>query len=134
MSYDDIVKILKEYNQTKIQIEILKEDIKTLQKTGYSPINYNYLITKEVEEIEKNKKYKLMVEQTIFLLERKLVIIDKAIETLDFLQQQIIKKRLIENESYYKICDDLHISERYARKLKKKAVLKILDVLLQMEF
>lgn len=126
-----------DYKQIRVQIDILKVDLKTIEMTGVSAINYNtssQAITSNKAEAKKTKEYKAEIEQTIFILERKLAIIDKAMGILNTIQRELITKKLIEDEPYYKVCGDLHVGERYARKIKKKAILRMQEVMSKDEY
>lgn len=129
LNYEETKGMLEDYKKTKVQIEILKQDLKCIQETGHSSIKFDIKDMLSKNNKTDIKKSKDDIEKTIFILENKLLIIDKAIGTLNKLQKDIIIKKVINDEPYYKVCGELFIGERYARKLQKQAILKVQEVI-----
>lgn len=136
MDFDEVKKILEDYQEIKTRIQVLREDLESINRIGISAINFNggyeETVSKPTKiEAKKTAEYKIELENTISLLEKKIIIIDKAVEILPDNYKAFIKMKLIKKISYYQVCTQLHISERYARKIKKRAIQKIVSVVNQ---
>lgn len=125
LNYDQIKEALEHYNTTRTQIGILKDELQSIERTGLSAIGH------EDATLEDKQTYRSELENKIFNLEKKLAIIDKAIGALKQISKEVIIRKVINDEPYYMVCGDLHIGERYARKIKKIAILKMEEIINQ---
>ena len=125
MDYEQIKEALESYNTTRIQIGILKDELESIKRTGLSAMGH------EDTNPEENETYKSELENKMFNMTKKLAIIDKAMGALNQLSKEIIIRKVINDEPYYKVCGDLHIGERYARKIKKRSILKMEEIINQ---
>lgn len=136
MNYDDLQSKIRDYNKIKIQIEILKDNIRAIEIIGIPALKYDIInrngngisdITgkQAIEYEEKKEKFK----KRILVLEEQIIIIEKSRKVLSELENEIIEEVLIEHKPYYKVCESLHISEGYAKRVKKRALKKMLEVL-----
>lgn len=105
---------LKEYKELKIRLSILKDERESLQATGKSIFMQGGFGSKDND--------KSQTDDDIFLLEKRIKIIDDTLASLPELQRRIIECMVIDGEPYIIVCAELYISDGGARKLKKKAL------------
>lgn len=137
MNIKEVENFIEMKPSLEVKLEILQRDLKTIEEIGVSAINYKLVPTKssniskptEKQAIEKAGNTKQKIKRQINLIESKLDIIDKALGVLDSRERKVVTWKLIENKSYYQICADLSISEVYAKKIKRKALIKIKPVI-----
>ena len=132
MRFEEVEELLKNYNSIKLQIYIFKEELSSIENTGVSAINYDFKSspTNEIQRPTENEalyitQRKKQLEMKIFILEKKINIIDRALEHLEDTERDIITMRFIKNEPFYKICLEVHVSERWAREIRRRAITKI---------
>lgn len=133
----NIENMIKEYKEIQVEIDILKEELKSIEVTGISAINYEgvgngktYSISRPVEnEVIQMERIKEDIKDKIFVLEKRLSIIEKALEVLNETERTIIHKQLIDGEPYFTFTGSLHISERTAKRIKKVAISKMARII-----
>lgn len=129
---NEIEDIIKGFKQIKARINILEEERESIQETGISAMSFVevkiksnniYSVTEEtaIENTEKTK----IIENKIYILKKRLNILNEAINSITTLEKNIIVMKLIDDEPYFKICGDLSISKRHAINLKNRALKKI---------
>jgi len=129
----DVEEFLRQYKQMKVQVKIYENEISTYDITGVSSLNFDHVgitgqgnITSPTEqEALKRKEVIEKLAQKITILKSRICLIDLAIKALSDIEQKVVIRKIINQEPYYRMCGDLHISERYAKKIKKEAIEKI---------
>jgi DNA-directed RNA polymerase specialized sigma24 family protein len=129
MEYIEISETLQQYKKIITRIAILKADIEAIEITGISALSFDAREGIEIKWQRKTKKQREDIRLTIILLEQKLKIINMAILILPQLQREFITKKYLEEKEYNKVCYEMNISLRYSRKLKAKAIQKIVEIL-----
>lgn len=114
-----IIDLLKEYKENYTKIKILQKELESLNFIGKTVIIQGTIKTKE------------QISEEIFLLEMRIKIIDEAMSALPELQKKVIERRVIDGEPYFIVCGELHMGERYARQLKKKALQTLERIILR---
>jgi DNA-directed RNA polymerase specialized sigma24 family protein len=107
------------YKEIKTTLGVLKDDQETIKATGKNILN------------GARGKTKKQIDDEVFILSKRIKIIDDALASLPELQRRIIERRIIDGEPYFIVCAELHMGERGARKLKRKA-LQVLERIMQM--
>jgi len=129
---NEIEDIIKSYKEINARINILEEEKESIQETGISAMSFVevkiksnsiYSVTEE-SAIENTRKTKL-IENKIYILKKRLNILNEAIVSLSTLERNIINMKLIDDDPYFKICGNLSISKRHAINLKNRALKKI---------
>jgi len=135
MTYEQLQYKYRNYNKTKIHIEVLKESISGIEITGIPAMSYDFNINNNsyVSDITPKQameyaEKKDNIKKTIKVLENQIIILDLAKKILSCLENTIIEEILIKHRPYVNVCDQLHISECYAKKIKKRALKKMLEV------
>lgn len=105
-----IEELLMGYKELKTTLGVLKDDQETIIKTGKSILNGT------------GGKTKKQIDDEVFILSKRIKIIDDAMSSLPEMQRRIIERRIIDGEPYFIVCGELHMGERGARKLKRKAL------------
>jgi DNA-directed RNA polymerase specialized sigma subunit len=129
MEYIEINETLQQYQKIIARITILKAEIAVIETTGVSAISFDAREGIEIKWQRRTKKQRDEIRITIILLEEKLKIINTAIKTLPELQQNFINLKYLQNKPYYTVCGTLHITERYARTIKAKAIKQIVEII-----
>lgn len=132
LTVKEMEKIIKDYKLIKARIRILKQEKKSINKTGLSAMSFvkvkveNNQIYSATEEmaLENNEKREI-IDNKIYILKKRIEILDEALKSTSYLEENIIRKKLIEQQPYYQICGDLAISKRHAINLKKRGLEKI---------
>lgn len=135
MTYEQLQNKFRNYNNTLIHIAFLKEQINAIEITGIPAMSYEFNITKKAyisditmkQAIEYAEK-KDNIRTTIKVLEQQIIILELVKKLLSPLEKTIIEEILIKHRPYVNVCDQLHISECYAKKIKKKALNKMLEL------
>lgn len=136
MDYEMLQEKIRDYKKIKIQIEVLKESINAIEITGIPAMRYDLVNVKGSyisditfkQAIEYGEK-KDNLKRIILILEEEIIIIDKARKILSDMENAVICEVLIEHKPYYRVCGQLNISEGYAKRIKKRAIKKMLDVM-----
>lgn len=101
--------LLKDYKKDKTTLGILKDEQESRMTTGKGILGTS----------EKSKEE---LDEEIYLLGKRIKIIDDAMASLPELQRRIIQRRIIDRESSAVVCGELHMSESSTRQLKRKAL------------
>ena len=131
MLMSSVENFYEDLNELIAQIEVLKSELISLEATGISAmkldkIGTSYNISKPTEKdalylIER----RVDIENKVIIFEQRLEILQNALKALTSYEYQIIKRKVIDNEPFYRICGDLKISERNARRTKARALIKL---------
>jgi len=111
---NEVEGFLYNYKSIKLAIENLKMELESIKKT-------NNCIEEE------------LLKSRIEHMETKVKQIDKALEILPDVEKEIIQYRYIEGKNYYEFTYKIYKSERQARRLKNKALQKIVIVFFGIE-
>ena len=121
----------EDLNELRAHIEVLKSELYSLEATGISAmkidkVGHSYNISKPTEQdalglIEKRTE----LHQKIIVMQQRVEILDKALVGLTPFEYEIMKRKVIDNEPFYRICGDLKISDRHARRTKARALIKL---------
>ena len=134
MNLRECEELVKEYKQMQVKVKIYEDEIESIEVVGLSSIDFeamaitaNGRISKPTENeaigiAEKKSK----MEKAMYIMRKRIKLVDLAISSLAELEKEVVVRKLIESQPYYRICGDLHISERYAKQIKKQALLKML--------
>lgn len=101
--------LLKDYKKDKTTLGILKDEQESRMTTGKGILGTSGKSKEELDE-------------EIYLLGKRIKIIDDAMASLPELQRRIIQRRIIDRESSAVVCGELHMSESSTRQLKRKAL------------
>lgn len=121
----------EDLHELKAQIEVFKSELFSLEATGISAmkldkIGTSYNISKPTEQdaiklIERRTE----LQNRIIVLEQRVGILENALKALSPYEHEIIKRKVIDNEPFYRICGDLKVSDRNARRAKIRALAKL---------
>lgn len=132
MTLTEIENFIGRYEKLKVRLEVLQEEIETVEETGLSALKFKFVKTKSnsihrpvEEQAIENLSQTEDIRKEIYVLKKQISIIDKVLEGLDELERKIIYSKVIKNKSYGDICREISISEIYAKKLKRKGIIKI---------
>lgn len=134
-----ILKNIKAYEAKIKDIELEISDLKDLQQISVKAINYDNLIKTNnlFSKTEIQAINDLEIQQTIELLEYKkrhferfLKKIQNAINSLNDLERKIIKMKCFENKIWRAITFEVNIEERQCREIKKRALNKISNLII----
>lgn len=137
MDINETEKVIRTYQKLKKRIKILNNELESIKETGISALEFKLggksktntvnRVTENValKNIENTKKLK----KELFVLSKQVEIIDNALDSLDKTEREVIKYKLIEGLTYMDIADELSISVIYAKKLKKKALIKVKKII-----
>lgn len=121
----------EDLNELIAQIEVLKSELISLEATGISAMNldkvgtsYNVSKPTEKDAISLIGR-RIELEKKIIVMEQRLEILQNSLKALSPYEYHIIKRKVIDGEPFYRICGDLKISERNARRIKARALLKL---------
>lgn len=137
MKIKEVERIIREYKKKKARIDILREELESLEATGVSALNFDYRPEKyeikmvkptEDEALELNE-IKDRVNKRILVLEKQIKIVEKSIDALSDIEKEVIYNKLILAKPYWMVCADIHISERTAKRIKKSALEKLAGLL-----
>jgi hypothetical protein len=92
-----------------------------LEKVGTS---YNISKPTEMDALNLIGRRKEL-EEKITVIYQRLEILDGALKALTRFEYEIIKRKVIDGEPFYRICGDMKISERNARRTKARALVKL---------
>jgi FixJ family two-component response regulator len=131
MDSDSVEMWYQDLHELKAQIAVLKSELFSLQATGLSAmtldkIGMTYNISKPTEQdainlIERRND----IQQRIVVMEQRVEILENALKALTPYEYEIIKRKVIDNEPFYRICGDLKVSDRNARRAKIRALIKL---------
>lgn len=130
-----IRKRLENYKKDKNKLNVLKVELKSIEITGVSALRYDIpgqsgTVSKPTEnEVLNIQKYKEALQNRICVIENRILIIDTALRGLTKIERDIIVRKIINNEKYFEFCYDLHISERYARKILRRGLQKLEELI-----
>ena len=121
----------EDLHELKAQIEVLKSELVSLEETGISAmrldkVGTSYNISKPTETdalrvIEKRS----FIQRKIIVMQQRVEILENALKALTPYEFEIITRKIIDNEPFYRICGDLKVSERNARRTKARALQKL---------
>ena len=137
MNISEVEKIIRGYNSLKRRISILSKEIESLTETGISALSFSLSGKSKTNNISRptednaidNIDKKKEVKKELFVLKKQLEIIDEALNSLDNMERQVIKLKLIQKYSYEEIAEEINISVIYAKKLKRKALVKVKSII-----
>lgn len=133
----DTIDILKRYNTYKKQIEMYQIAILNLEPRGVSGLSFNNTSIRnkynnsdptgnEAILLEEKKR---QIENSISILENKIKILDLGLSTLAELDREVLILNFIKGKKFFQIAEQLHISEGYAKRIKKRAINKMSEIL-----
>lgn len=105
-----IEELLKDYKKDKTTLGILKDEQETRTTTGKGIL------------MGTSGKSKEELAEEIYLLGKRIKIIDDAMASLPELQRKIVQRRMIDGEPFNRVCGEIHMSESGARQLQRKAI------------
>lgn len=108
-----VEELLKEYKEIKTRLGRMKDEHESLEKLGRGIL------------AGQQQQSKDQIEAEIFLLGKRIKIIDDAIGTLPELQRRVIERHIIDGEPYFVVCAEMYMGERGVRNLKKRAMLTL---------
>lgn len=121
----------EDLHELKAQIEVLKSELVSLEETGISAIlldkvgtSYNISKPTEIQALRIIEKRSL-IQNKIIVMQQRVEILENALKALTPYELQIITRKVIDNEPFYRICGDLKVSERNARRTKARALQKL---------
>jgi len=121
----------EDLNELKAHIEVLKAELFSLEATGISAMkldkigtSYNISKPTEIDALGLIGKRSELNEK-IVVMQQRVEILDNALNALTPFELEIIKRKVIDNEPFYRICGDMKISERNARRTKARALVKL---------
>lgn len=136
LTLKEVENFIKKYRKLKVRLKVLKDELDSIEETGVSAIKFNFTknktnnINRPVEyQAIKNINNKKKLEKEIFIIKKQVHIIESVLECLDKLERQVIVNKLINNKNYNDISIKLSISEIYAKKLKRKSLIKIKKII-----
>lgn len=118
------------YKTLEFQILKLEYEMYNLDQYGINAINYDSIKSSPTNQINRPVEtqaisaieIKTNYEKEINRYKKQILLIDKALELLPEFQRLLIIKKVIERKPYFTVCAELHISESYAKKVKRKAI------------
>jgi hypothetical protein len=121
----------EDLNELRAHVEVLKSELYSLKATGISAMNlekvgtsYNISKPTEMDALNLIGRRKEL-EEKITVIYQRLEILDGALKALTHFEFEIIKRKVIDGEPFYRICGDMKISERNARRTKARALVKL---------
>lgn len=129
----EMKKLLRNYNQIKLNIEILKEEkeradlVVSLPAITYDSVNVQTSVSNDCIEkdairlMNRKKMIDLDIKENEYLLNK----IDRAIDSLSETEAQIVKLFYIEKNSWNSVVRSMCYSERALRYKRDEAVLSI---------
>jgi hypothetical protein len=121
----------EDLNELRAHVEVLKSELYSLEATGISAMNlekvgtsYNISKPTEMDALNLIGRRKEL-EEKIIVIYKRLEILDSALKALTRFEFEIIKRKVIDGEPFYRICGDMKISERNARRTKARALVKL---------
>jgi FixJ family two-component response regulator len=121
----------EDLNELRAHVEVLKSELYSLEATGISAMNlekvgtsYNISKPTEMDALNLIGRRKEL-EEKITVIYQRLEILDGALKALTNFEFEIIKRKVIDGEPFYRICGDMKISERNARRTKARALVKL---------
>ncbi|AZV56785.1 sigma factor-like helix-turn-helix DNA-binding protein [Clostridium sp. AWRP] len=133
---NEVESFLYNYKSIKLAIENLKMELATMDEPSISAIQYKECTGKTNKfnsDVENKILQKELLESRIKHMETKIKQIDKALSILPDIEREIIQYRYIEGKNYYEFTYKIYKSERQARRLKNKALQKIVIVFFGIE-
>lgn len=121
----------EDLHELKAQIEVLKSELISIEETGISAIDLDkvgtsYNISKPTEmDALKTMEKRLFLQNKIIVMQQRVKILENALKALTPYEFEIIRRKVIDNEPFYRICGDLKVGERSARRTKARAILKL---------
>lgn len=137
MNISEVEKIIRGYNSLKRKINILSKEIESLTETGISALSFslggksktNNISRPTEDNAIRNADKKKRAKKELFVLKKQLEIIEESLNSLDDMEKQVIELKLIKNYSYEEIAEEVNISVIYAKKLKRKSLVKIKSII-----
>lgn len=124
------------YKSIKLSIENLKAELAEMDQTSISAIQYKESAGKTNRfnsDVENKILRKELLKSRIEHMENKIKQIDKALSILPDIEREIIQYRYIEGRNYYEFTYKIYKSERQCRRIKNKALNKIVIVFFGIE-
>lgn len=128
---NEVESFLYNYKSIKLAIENLKMELDSMDETVISAIQYKESTGKTNKfnsDVENKIMKKELLESRIKHMETKIKQIDKALAILPDIEKEIINFRYIEGQNYYEFTYKVYRSERQCRRIKSKALEKIVVV------
>ena len=122
---EKLIQMLKSYDYFKASIKFLEENIIDIIESGMG-INY------EKEKLSKTNKFSSVIEVSVIQMDKLYIpeklksmkntikSIDAAMAVLNDIERLIVEHRCIKKEYYYQFCYKICVSERTAKRLRKK--------------
>lgn len=128
---NEVESFLYNYKSIKLAVENLKMELDIMDETVISAIQYKECIgrtNKFNSDVENKLMRKELLEERIRHMENKIKQIDRALEILPEIEREIINYRYIEGQNYYEFTYKVYKSERQCRRIKDRALEKIVVV------
>lgn len=128
---NEVESFLYNYKSIKLAIENLRMELDTTDETVIGAIDYKESTGKTNKfnsSVENNFMKKELLESRIEHMETKIKQIDKALAILPDIEREIINYRYIEGKNYYEFTYKVYKSERQCRRIKDRALEKIVVV------
>lgn len=125
---NEVESFLYNYKSIKLAIENLKMELASMEEPSLSAIQYKEgsgKTNKFNSDVENKVLRKELLESRIKHMESKTEQIDKALSILPDIEKEIIQYRYIEGKNYYEFTYKIYKSERQCRRIKNKALNKI---------
>lgn len=125
-----IIEWLQDYNAFKASIENLEETINDIAEAGMG-INYDKDPsgpTNQFSSTTENAVLKMDKEKITHKIKVMANIVnklDRALQSLDDIEREVITNRCIKGQYYYQFCGKISVSERTAKRIKEKALRKM---------
>ena len=120
-----IIEWLGDYNSYKAGIENLKQNIEEIAEA-------NMGVSYDIEMVSGGNIFNSTVEKAVIELEKRIKImtgivnkIDRALESLNDREKEVIINRCIKGKYYYQFIKEIGISEVSAKRYKKEALRKM---------
>ncbi|MBB6218011.1 DNA-directed RNA polymerase specialized sigma subunit [Anaerosolibacter carboniphilus] len=127
-------KALKYYHLLRANIDNLEDELLEVDlELGAKAIDYSrekigqtFKINHPVEEevIHRVEK-KDMIQRQIDFLNNKLARVDRALESLDEVEQKVIISRYLKGRPWYKIAYEVSYNERWCKEVRKRGISKV---------
>lgn len=128
---NEVESFLYNYKSIKLAIENLKMELDTIDETIIGSIDYKEATGKTNKfnsNVESSFMKKELLKSRIKHMENKIEQIDKALAILPDIEKEIINYRYIEGKNYYEFTYKVYKSERQCRRIKDRALEKIVVV------
>lgn len=128
---NEVESFLYNYKSIKLAIENLKIELYAMDETVIGAIDYKESTEKTNKfnsVVENNFMKKELLKSRIKHMQTKIEQIDKALAILPDIEREIINYKYIEGKNYYEFTYKVYKSERQCRRIKDRALKKIVVV------